>query len=593
MFTRMKYALAACVLLIGALVLHVRYPLTLIADALMIGVTMVVLGWIEGRRGEVEVRQWRGRMPISSRYRAVESRWKLCLAITVVLYVTFISRYHTVEHFLAEQSQRTIEKQMDRLLGESKWQEAAKYLEDCLRQPLAEDTRACAQILLYKCWLHLVDTASPAELDAILSAAGSLARDDAIDQALVVNLRRHIERAQTIGRLETQIMHARQAATEALESERSQRQAAEALAGERAGQLNIQASESARQVAGLNREHAARHFATLLAWGDSLNADLLIQRDKYQESIEFGRPWQFDTHLAHKRLDAVIAAIRAQQPRDLAAGSSAKWLSFHTDRFPPTLDVEICVLNPNGQPLDGLIAKDIRVSLAGRQVSPLGVGHVAPSQQRPQILILADCSGSTAGSALAAAKAGISHLLKQLSGHADVCVLAFNSTVTPLSSWEANPQSVISRLAALQSSGGTAMYQGLDTAASALRVRPHPRLIVLFSDGKDSTGAQPAALLDRLRGEQIVVHAVGLETAEFDRAAIERLTAATGGMLATTSQTSELASRFAELSLALNAPRYRLVIPCEEVKGQLQIEIGNRNTVKLERTLDSTKLMHP
>ena len=241
------------------------------------------------------------------------------------------------------------------------------------------------------------------------------------------------------------------------------------------------------------------------------------------------------------------------------------------------------------RPIQGLTEKDFRVEVASQSVRPLAVGFSRPQAQRLQVVILVDCSGSTTGAALAAAKAGAQQLLHQLDGQADVQLIAFSEAISPRTNWGTDLRGASQRLAPLEARGGTALYKALSAAIDALKARPNPRLVVLFTDGKDSAGGiDPADLLGRLRQEQIKVHCVGLETAEFDRTAIERFTTATAGTLVTASQAGELAQRFTELSHALSAPRYRLVIPCLESRGMLRIQAGGQNAVRLETPIDPT-----
>lgn len=580
-----KYPVMAACLLATAVWLHGDYPATLAVDMGIIGVTLIALSWMDPKCAGVERREAlpSGRLPEAVRYRHVESRFKAFALALVVIFVTFLTQYGTIEGWFHYRQIDAVLTRVDHLIAAGNHQDAAGLLEKSLREAGPKQATSSLKTKLLECWLLIAARGTESERGELVTHAKQVVQKGLIEQAALTTLQRFVKSLES----EAELAKSAKSAADQAAREKTKRLIAESLADKREQRLAAERTEAGNASAAAERQHAARHFTQLLAWGDSLSQNLPLQQGKYQEAIDFGRQWQFDLSTADGRLRAVVEAIRKEQPQDFAVGATAKWLALKGDWFPPAVIVELIVFDVHGHHIQSLQAKDFQIAIDGQPVVPVAVAHLMPAQQRLQIVILVDCSGSTAGPALAAAKAGISHLLAQLTGHADVFLIAFNTTTTPLSSWESTPSALVGRLTALQSAGGTALFAALDRAVAELSKRPQPRLILLFTDGKDSTGAPADATLDRLRTERIAIHAVGLETSEFDRAAMERLTTATSGSLLTAAQAPELALRFAELSLALNAPRYRLVIPCQQTTGRLHITVGGKNAAVLESRLEA------
>lgn len=579
----LKYFIAGTSLLAACTWLHHDAPFTAMLDAVLIVTLLGILAWFEPRCADIEWEEWRRKPPSGATYRRALWCFKLLAATVILIYGVFLLHYGSVEGFQERRQQDALIAEVDQLVATGHEREAAQMVEDAIRQNASSAWRTRLQFKLLECWLVMAARGPASEHGELITHAEQMVHEGLIERTALLALERYVKSLAS----EAELAKSAKSAADQAAREKTKRLIAESLADKREQRLTIERAEASATLVAAERQHAGRHFAQLLAWGDSLSQNLPLQRDKYQETLDFGRQWQFDLAIADARLRAVLEAIQREQPQDLAVGSKVKCLALKGDLFPPAAIVEVLVFDARGHHIEDLQAKDFRIAIDGQAVSAIAVAHLLPPQQRLQVVILIDCSGSTAGPALAAAKAGIGHLLAQLDGHADVCLIAFNSTTTPLSSFEANPSTLGRQLAAVQSAGGTALYAALDTALAELMKRPQPRLVLLFTDGKDSTGALADGTLDRLRSERVAIHAIGLETREFDRAAMERLTTATSGSLLTAAQAPELAERFAELSLALNAPRYRLVIPCQQTTGRLQITVGGKNAAVLDSPLEA------
>lgn len=545
--TIFKCFVIASVLLLAIVFFHAAQPLTAAVEGVVVCLSLIPLGWLEMRRLELEPKPGKLRPPQATQWRRAESRYQMILLVMGAVYGLFLSRHGSIEEFFQSRRGAQIAAEIAPLLESQQWKEAARLLARRLAEPLDDTTRAKLQAELLNCWLHMAESASDAELSQLVADGESLAQKGFIDPRLVNQLQKVVERRRG--------------------SEERQRQLAQ---------------DGKRQDAAERQEK----LATLIAWGDSLAPRFEAQRAKFTEAIRFGQTWKLNTRVVEERLAAVNLLLEKQRPRNLPPGSTARLLSLKDDQFPPVLVAEIGVADSSGKFLDGLEVKDFRVELGGHVQSPLAVGRAAPATKKLQIVVLIDCSGSTDGPPLTAAKSGIARLLTQLGGEADFCLIAFSASAVPITAWETDARTAASRLDGLRAEGGTNLYAATGIAIAAFQGRSGPRMLVLFSDGKDTSGTgEPATLIEQLRREQIVLHAVGLQTSDFDPQAIERLTSGSGGQLVTASEVSQIADRFGELSHLLNAPRYRLVVPCETTSRKLRVVIGGGNPLALEKDL--------
>jgi Mg-chelatase subunit ChlD len=240
------------------------------------------------------------------------------------------------------------------------------------------------------------------------------------------------------------------------------------------------------------------------------------------------------------------------------------------------------VADHDGKQVPSLIASDFIVTRGGATVGGIDVAEETLQTRKAQALILLDCSGSTQGAPLQGAKEGATLLINSLSSKADFKVVAFGSAVWPLTPWTSDPKLAASSFSRLASQGNTALLAALEHGALDIQSRDEPRVLIVFSDGKDTVGGKPTtALLNRYKESRTQIHAIGLETRELDGKFLGMLSSETGGSYVTASRASELVECFKDLSRLISQPIYRVSFP-EQGSGPIQLTIGGKNSVSLE-----------
>jgi Mg-chelatase subunit ChlD len=329
-------------------------------------------------------------------------------------------------------------------------------------------------------------------------------------------------------------------------------------------------------------DQARMQFTTLIAWGDSLEPTNPLRKAKYHEADTLAKQHALDRSILDIRFKELEQAAARSQPAPLPSGARGVVHRIDATTYPPLTIVDFSVQLPAGDPVLGLATKDFAVHSGKTTFSPLAVYNVMPAHQPIQLVLLFDHSISSAGPALAEAKAGSAGMLKQLQGIAHVKAIAFATKLSVVSEWSENLTTVATNLQQLNAEGNTALRQAIAQAIADLEGRSGPKAIILFTDGRDTVGGPSVAdLIARCRKLDIVIHAVALETAELDRDALSQLTLAIGGILLPTSNTNELPQRFLQAIAALHRPYYRLVMANLDLAAPWEIVVGGDHAVRL------------
>jgi VWFA-related protein len=192
---------------------------------------------------------------------------------------------------------------------------------------------------------------------------------------------------------------------------------------------------------------------------------------------------------------SAAAPTRAQPPTPPVFGARVE--TVYVDAF----------VTRDGLAVRGLAASDFELKDDGvvQQV------ELVASDQLPLLAVLAfDASSSVAGAKLAALQAAGEAFLDGLKPMDEAALITFNEEVRWASEPTADKQRVKVALAGVEPRGGTAVMDGLYTAAT-LPVSRARSLVVLFSDGEDN--------LSWLGGEQVrkvaersnaLIHVVGI-----------------------------------------------------------------------------------
>ena len=177
--------------------------------------------------------------------------------------------------------------------------------------------------------------------------------------------------------------------------------------------------------------------------------------------------------------------------------------------------------------------------------------------------VLLDISDSMFGRRIADARAAVSRFLFELLDPADeFFVYGFNHRPQLVSAWTRDISLVSSRLAALQPSGGTAVYDAVMAALPLFKTRQQPRAaLVIISDGADT--ASDASVRDvrsALVRSDTFVYAIAIDSPErrpintrVNPIALRELTDDTGGRTQVVTDSTELAAATARVAEELNS----------------------------------------
>jgi tight adherence protein B len=207
-----------------------------------------------------------------------------------------------------------------------------------------------------------------------------------------------------------------------------------------------------------------------------------------------------------------------------------------------------------------LATSDVEADLGGRFAFVEGVRRTGPVR-RTDLVFAVDTSGSMAGAPIAAATAAGQRLLDAVGHTGRVALVTFSDTARVVRPLTADTGTVRTALAGLETHSGTALYDGIGLAVDTALAGSGPgtrRIVVVLSDGADTrSSATLTALTRRLRGADVEVDAVGLESSpSFQAAPLREITAATGGELAPTRTLAGLEPIALQLSQARLATTY-------------------------------------
>lgn len=208
--------------------------------------------------------------------------------------------------------------------------------------------------------------------------------------------------------------------------------------------------------------------------------------------------------------------------------------------------------------------------LSGEELLPGAVtvtedGEVQPStfvrlpDDRLEVVLVIDTSGSMQGAAFTSAKLAASAFLARLPADARVALVAFGSTPALASPLGAARNTVVAATQGLEARGETALYDAVRLATQQFSgAVGNRRSIVLLSDGGDtvsSVSLQAAAAAVAAAGAHLDV--IELVTTESARAALDQLAGAGVGRVAPADDPSALAGIYDGIAASL-ANEYRL-----------------------------------
>jgi len=234
---------------------------------------------------------------------------------------------------------------------------------------------------------------------------------------------------------------------------------------------------------------------------------------------------------------AMVCALGASALARLPAPGAGQQPTFSTRVDAVRVDV---LVTANGTPVRGLRASDFEVRDNGvlQQVNLVPV----------DVVLAFDTSSSVAGTRLGQLRSASNLLLDELKKDDRVALVTFSEVVRLPSMWTADVGAVRSEIAAVRADGGTALMDGAYLALTVGEANVGRGLLILFSDGFDTSSWLSAdAVLQAARRSALVVYAVSAIDSGKSPPFLRDLCETTGGRLIEEESTWNLSSTFLDV----------------------------------------------
>jgi Ca-activated chloride channel homolog len=210
------------------------------------------------------------------------------------------------------------------------------------------------------------------------------------------------------------------------------------------------------------------------------------------------------------------------------------------------------------KPVTGLSAADFEVLDNG---VPQTIANVAYEKLPIDVTLLLDVSASVTGEVLDELRRALRLVRADLAAGDRLRLLTFNMRINRLVDFTQPAANIDEALASLRGAGSSAVFDGLAVALAAAEAPGRRRLIVLFSDGQDSSSITDADTLLEVARRSTSTVAIILASPNSERPASvlrtsstlgsatvsafsERITSETGGMVTAVKAGENLSSRF-------------------------------------------------
>ncbi len=267
---------------------------------------------------------------------------------------------------------------------------------------------------------------------------------------------------------------------------------------------------------------------------------------------------------------------RWQIPTELPAAVTVEVLGVTRQGLITKIDLTINL--PNGDPFKGLKVRDFCISRGGKPVDAFTVELTTVVSEKLQLAVVIDCSSSTQGAAIRQAIAGGIRLVESIDGMGDHRLWKFGTQVTAVTNWSRNPAVTIEQLSQLKAEGTTALLRGMFDAQADLATRNGRRVMVMFSDGRNTVNGPPVdRLIAESRDHGVTIYVVALQTADVDLPLLQKVSASTGGQLFVANDVERLIPTFERLADSLRHPTYRLTVLADELTDEpIDVQVGGK-----------------
>jgi tight adherence protein B len=213
---------------------------------------------------------------------------------------------------------------------------------------------------------------------------------------------------------------------------------------------------------------------------------------------------------------------------------------------------------------------DLAITEDGQEVADVEIASLGESNAGVDVVLLVDTSGSmrpARSTAISAAKS----FVKELPSEVRIGVVSFADSATVEQDLTSDKRVVLDALGGLETTGETALYDGVDTALG-LFASDAQRNIVLLSDGGDTASrASLGEITSAASRADTAIYSIALETPETDKDALRLLSGSSGGSYLSAA-TGDLKSVYGKIASTLS--QQYLVTYRTEAGGATEIELG-------------------
>src|SRR5262245_60982037 len=192
-------------------------------------------------------------------------------------------------------------------------------------------------------------------------------------------------------------------------------------------------------------------------------------------------------------------------------------------------------------------------------------------------IVMLDTSGSMTGT-ISLLKAAAEQFVIRLLPEDKATVGAFNDKIELNAGFTNNRDRLVSQVKDLGYGNGRRLFDALNESLDALRGVEGRRVILVFTDGDDtSSRIGRGAVLDRARAEEVMVYSIGLQSEYFDGArmvrskpdsSLKRLADETGGGYFELKKTADLGPTFSRVAQELHS-QYVLGFEAKQLDGKV------------------------
>ena len=200
-------------------------------------------------------------------------------------------------------------------------------------------------------------------------------------------------------------------------------------------------------------------------------------------------------------------------------------------------------------------------------------------------MLVVDTSGSMGESGMRTVRAAVGAFLKSVPDDVRVGVVSFSGTAKLQIAPTTDQGKVQSAVNGLESSGETALYDGLDLAIRSLGAKGE-RSILLLSDGGDTASARAsrASVTAAIKAQKVRTEAVAFKTSDGDQSALKAFAAAGGGSVVSAANSGAVQSAFTSAAKTLASQlTFSMPLPVG-VSGAQNVTVSGKADGKAFRT---------